>query len=452
MSPETNLIPTYTVVARHSTKCPFLNKGRNLTPETIRCTCRKHLSVYDPRIKDPKLRQSYIPTRTRSWTDAEQIAQAYRDKHDPDKQARAAAEAKLQALQAEKESQTTTIEQAIARFLVAKSQIDNVVASTLDRYKALLGNVDPRTFTVKSKGKLLLWLEQQNPRPLQVVDLTRPVVESFIGSWNFNAQWTKSTNFTALNSFFNYCTDHKWTPENPMERMKRPNVDKGNRTGAFSDEQWIAIEATATKATEVTDLAERQKAQRLLTFVQLLRWSGMALTDATSFSTGLIHKGILTYRRQKTKKTASTKLPEYVLELLHTVPPVNGTPEQPFRNHSITLKANKHNWWRQLKELYKAAGIGKIKTDMETFRNPGAHTFRDTFAIGLICARVPIVNVAKALGDTIKMVEDHYMPQIEKMKDVQNEETGRAITDQLEKLNALKNKEVADVLVIGGRK
>ena len=62
------------------------------------------------------------------------------------------------------------------------------------------------------------------------------------------------------------------------------------------------------------------------------------------------------------------------------------------------------------------------------------------------------MNVAKALGDTIKMVEDHYMPWIEKMKDVQTEETNRAITDQLEKLNALKNKDVAEVIVIGGRK
>jgi integrase len=458
MVPADTLIPTYTVFSRHSADCPNKSEGSYL-----RCNCKKWIRAYDPRM-DPTKRQTHFldqngqmkrspfPAKTRSASDAEKIRQALEDSHDPDKRRAAAAEAKLKALQAEKESQTVTIEQAIARFLVAKSSIDNIVDSTLDRYKALLGNVDPK-FEVKNKGKLLSWLDQQNPRPVQVVDLTRPVVESFIGSWNFNAQWTKSTNFTALNSFFNYCTDHKWTPENPMERMKRPKVDKGNRTGAFSDEQWIAIQEAATKATEVADLAQRQKAQRLLTFIELLRWSGMALTDATSFSQDLIHDGVLTYKRQKTKKTASTKLPEYVLQLLRTVPPVNGTPEQPFRNHAITLKANKHNWWRQLKDLYKAAGLGKIKTDVGTLRNPGAHTFRDTFAIGLICARVPIVNVAKALGDTIKMVEDHYMPWMEKMKEVQVEETSRAVADQLEKLEALKNVPKKNVVNIGeGRK
>jgi len=167
------------------------------------------------------LKWSPFPAKTRSASDAEKIRQALEDSHDPDKRRAAAAEAKLKALQAEKESQTVTIEQAIARFLVAKLSIDNIVGSTLDRYKALLGNVDPK-FEVKTKGKFLTWLDQQNPRPVQVVDLAPPVIEAFIGSWNFNAQWTKSTNFTALNSFFNYCTDHKWTSENPMERMKRP--------------------------------------------------------------------------------------------------------------------------------------------------------------------------------------------------------------------------------------
>jgi integrase len=456
MVPADNLIPTYTVFSRHSADCP--NKSE---ASCLRCDCKKWIRVYDPRIEDGKKRQTHFldqhgqmrrspfSAKTRSASDAEKIRQALEDSHDPDKRRAAAAEAKLKALQAEKESQTVTIEQAIARFLIAKSSVDNIVGSSLDRYKALLGNVDPK-FEVKTKGKFLTWLDHQNPRPIHVVDLTRPVVEDFIGSWNFNAQWTKSTNFTALNSFFNYCTDHKWMPENPMERMKRPKVDKGNRTGAFSDEQWIAIEAAAEKASEVADLGERQKAQRLLTFVRLLRWSGMALVDATQFSKHLIHNGVLTYKRQKTKKTASTKVPQYVLDLLETVSPVNGTPEQPFRNHSITLKANKHNWWRQLRDLFKAAGIGKIKTDVGTLRNPGAHTFRDTFAIGLICARVPIVNVAKALGDTIKMVEDHYMPWIEKMKEVQVEETSRAVAHQLEKLEALKNVPKKKVVNIGG--
>src|SRR5437899_7229907 len=198
MVPADTLIPTYKVFSRHSAKCQ--NKSED---SYLRCNCKKWIRVYDPRL-EPKQRQTHFldqngqmkrspfSAKTRSASDAEKIRQALEDSHDPDKRRAAAAEAKLKALQAEKESQTVTIEQAVARFLVAKSNIDNVVGSTLDRYKALLGNVDPK-FEVKTKGKFLTWLDQQNPRPVQVVDVTRPVIESFVGSWNFNAQWTKST-------------------------------------------------------------------------------------------------------------------------------------------------------------------------------------------------------------------------------------------------------------------
>ncbi len=73
MVPENVLIPTYTVVSRHSAKCPYKAEGRSY----VKCGCRKHIAVYDPS-KDLKVRQSIIKTRTRSWQDAERIAQAYR--------------------------------------------------------------------------------------------------------------------------------------------------------------------------------------------------------------------------------------------------------------------------------------------------------------------------------------------------------------------------------------
>jgi len=62
------------------------------------------------------------------------------------------------------------------------------------------------------------------------------------------------------------------------------------------------------------------------------------------------------------------------------------------------------------------------------------------------------VSVAKALGDTVKVLEQHYMPQLEKMKDVHVEETKRANAAQLLELDALENKDVAQVVEIGGRR
>ena len=100
------------------------------------------IAMYDPRVEDPKKRQSLIPTKTRSWQDAERIAQAYRDTHNPDKRRASEAEAKLQRLQAEKESQTVTIEKAVAMFLASK-KAERISPHRIERYLPLIGDVDP---------------------------------------------------------------------------------------------------------------------------------------------------------------------------------------------------------------------------------------------------------------------------------------------------------------------
>lgn len=215
MTPTDMLIPTYTAIARHSKACPYKDKGRAYSIETAKCTCRKHIAVYDPRVQDPKkrhthfidsdgvIRRSPIATKTRVWTEAEQIAQAYRDKHDPDKKRAAAAEAKLKTLQAEKESKTVTIEQAVARFLASK-RAERISEKRIERYLPLLGDVDPKTFKFKSnrrgnEGRLSEWLKTLNPRPIYVSDLRPDLVEAFRNTWNFESDLTDFGTFGDLN-------------------------------------------------------------------------------------------------------------------------------------------------------------------------------------------------------------------------------------------------------------
>jgi site-specific recombinase XerD len=190
------------------------------------------------------------------------------------------------------------------------------------------------------------------------------------------------------------------------------------------------------------------EARRLRAFVELLRWSGMAISDAVQFRHELIDKnGALTYQRQKSKKTARPGiLPAHVLEYLHTVPVGEGTPEQPFLKPNFKRKASLDRWRRRLTQLYKAAGIKKIKTDVGSWKSPKAHVLRDTFAVGLIREGKNSTVVAAALGDTTKMVEDHYSPWIEEMKTAQNEAIKDANKAQMERLDAMKEKMLA-----GGR-
>ena len=121
--------------------------------------------------------------------EAEKYRQNWVSTHDPKEQ-------EIRRLRAEKEAQTTTIEQAVVRFLASK-RIKGVAKATMERFIVLLGSFNPETL-----GKLFEWLNQQNPRPVYVADLTPILVEDFIASWKGASDITRSTTFTTLKQFF----------------------------------------------------------------------------------------------------------------------------------------------------------------------------------------------------------------------------------------------------------
>lgn len=189
------------------------------------------------------------------------------------------------------------------------------------------------------------------------------MMESFRTSWTTPTgeslnQTSAKVIFGRIKQFFRYCTSKKWTPENPLHDHTYPKVKKGNRTGAFSDEQWVLIQMAAENnctsthnfdGSERKTDAEYQEARRLRAFVELLRWSGMAISDAVQFRHDLIDRnGALTYQRQKSKKTARPGiLPAHVLEYIQTVPLGEGTPEQPFLKPKFKRKASTDKWRRR---------------------------------------------------------------------------------------------------------
>ena len=445
MSPDTiSLIPTYKVISRHSANCPHKNEGR----EYVHCNCRKHISVYDPRIEDPKKRQDTIKTKTRSWTDAEQIAQAYRDQHNPDKKARAEAEAKLQALKAEKESQTVTIEQAVARFLASK-KAERISDKRIERYLPLLGDVDSQTFKFKknrrgNEGRLSEWLKTVNPRPVYISDLTPNLIESFRNTWDFESDLTDFGTFGDLKRFFNYCVGKQWIKNHPMVGMKPPKVKRGSRTTAFSEQQYDSIIATIKRRypaeiKKLEDQKQHDDTHRLLAFVELMRWGGLALGDAVRFKLdSMKNNGEVTYYRNKTKRRAQPTLVPHAVHLLKTTVPIDGDLNQPFYDRTIADDTNPNYWSAELKKVFAEAGIESVKTDIRD-REPHSHMLRDTFAINQLRTQYELgqVNhqaIADALGDTVAIFLKHYAPWIAEFEQAHKEAQRKIIEAQAAKL------------------
>lgn len=484
-----NLVPTYTVISRHSADCPDRKKGISHTD----CSCKKWIRVYDPRIANAKMRQtrfldpngdsypknsghkghSPFPARTRSAAEAEELARKYRNLHDPTLRSLAEKELEIKKLKQEQQGATATIERAVAMFSVFKKDNPDRRSSsvsgrtseeTMKNYRALLGDVDPVNFEVRSKGRLFEWLEKQQPRPILISDLTPTVIDAFRGTWDFMDS-TMGAVFTRLKTFFEYCKDRgHWIKSNPLDGIARPTAQEGSRTTAFTDEQYKTILNTLTireknlrSAGNQRDALRAEKKindnQRLWALIELMRWSGTALHDAVNFRLSSLAGDELRYRRQKTGRLAKPILPPHVVTMLKSVVPINGDPDQPFRDINVTIGSDKGYWSNHIVDLLTEAGITTVKTDIRE-RNAHSHMFRDTFAVGLIERHIrdgkpSLKTIADALGDSIPVMLKHYAPVIDKLDRAHAEELRKVVATQVAEMT---KQEQPRILSIEARK
>ena len=393
---------TYTarVVVRHAATCKDKARGSDWR----KCKCRKSLLVYDGGGSGGN---RYVSAKTRSWDKAETFKQEWLDRFDPEKQ-------ELKQLRAEKERAQVRVEDAVCLYIqdMAARLGDN---GTCAMARSLFGNVDPETKAVVSDGHLFRWLATLPlaQRPTYIADISPAHLTAWRASWKFG-DLTAANRWGMVKGFLSFCESQGWVPDNPARKLKRPSVDRGNRTSIFSDEQYAAIlDAVSISDPEnVPAVTRKAWQQRLTTFVELLRWSGMALVDAVQWRPESVDAhGVLRYRRQKTGELATVPLPEHLLVLLRGVPLENGATEsQPFRMTS-NLTSDCRRWQHRLDRLFELAGINEVRTERGTTRKPHPHMLRDSFAVWHLRHGAQIRTVAKMLGHSnTRTTEKSYLP------------------------------------------
>jgi integrase len=380
---------TVKVQVRHSIDCKDRDKG----VDWRRCKCPKILRVYEGGGSGANRR---IATKTRSWEEAERQAREMADGWDPVKQ-------ELARLKAEKERQQVTIEKAVALYtndMVARLGKNG----TVQMAKSLLGHVDPSTHEVTSPGHLFTWIEKipVATRPVYIADLNPTLLAEWRGLWKFEA-YTSAQRWGMVKSFFNFCVAQGWLNDNPARKLRRVEYERGSRTAIFDDEQYKAIlEAVENYDPENVPASTRAAwQQRLTTFVELLRWSGMALIDAVQWRPTLVDdEGVLRYRRQKTGELSTVALPDHLLALLRGVPLERDSvgPGEPFRMKDFTAHSDTVTWRKRLQKLFALAGIAEVRNELGKTRPPHPHQLRDTFAVWNLRHGVPLHAVAKMLG------------------------------------------------------
>jgi integrase len=261
------------------------------------------------------------------------------------------------------------------------------------------------------------FLDQYNQTAVEAIARVDQVSSALLDKWasHWKGEDTSAAYYRRLAmSFFRFAHERGMMPKLPVFSARRRHAVKpGNRCGYFPPEQYEKIVAAVAFYQTERGFMPKNFAARLLAFIELGRWSGMAIADLILFSPRENLVGdVITYRRRKSSMIAGPiVIPAALAARLRQVPAEDGSLEEmPFRMRGMNEVRNRGLWRLRFQKLCEFAGIGEVKTEIGTFRNPHPHMLRDTFAIDAILRGVSLDNVAKMLGHaTVDMTQKAYL-------------------------------------------
>ena len=125
---------------------------------------------------------------------------------------------------------------------------------------------------------------------------------------------------------------------------------------------------------------------------------------------------------QKTGVPVYTVLPDSVLQVLDATPRVTST--NYFWSGESKPASIAGLWEKRFKKLFAQAGVSKA------MGNAVSHRFRDTFAVELLLARLPIERVSILLGhQSVRVTERHYNPWVRSRQEQLEADVARTWTD-----------------------
>jgi len=201
---------------------------------------------------------------------------------------------------------------------------------------------------------------------------------------------TKRSKLGQLRSFFRFGIDRSWVTSNPAKILRPPKEDR-KQVQPFSDAEMEKIMWGLDLYRDVP----KGRRDELRAFVLLLRYSGLRIRDVVTFRKSNLAAGRILLQTAKAKTMVSLPVPA---EVTDAVKKIEGTSEYYFWSGVGNPKSSVWDWQRSLARLFRLAGV----------QNGHAHRFRHTLAVNLLAKGVSMENVAKILGNTLRVVEKHY--------------------------------------------
>jgi len=345
-----------TIYRRHVKSCAHRTEGRKYR----RCRCPIWVDGY---LGGAEVRESLA---LKDWEKAQQ---------------------KIREWEAERIPTATTDEVTVAQACAAfKSDAvaRGLQESTLRKYRVLFNQMES---FANSRG--LEFIKQLDDVP---------TMRQFRESWIDNGV-AALKKLERLRAFLRFAQESGWIKTNPAKHLRNPKMAQ-QPTMPFTQDEMIAILSACPRFSD-RHAATTVSFTRIRPLVLMLRYSGMRIGDTATCPTGRLSGDRLFLYTQKRGVPVNVKLPPLAVEALKAMPPVN--PEYFFWTGEGKKETASGNWRRSLRRLFALAGI----------KGGHPHRFRDTFAVELLLAGVPLERVSILLGhSSIRVTERHYSPWI----------------------------------------
>ena len=218
-----------------------------------------------------------------------------------------------------------------------------------------------------------------------LADVDRTLLRDWRQSWRCRPS-TESLQIQITKTFFRFAVTEQWIEATPASGLRPPRQSLTPPTMPLSLDEMRRLVGAAR---------ERSRERAL---ILLMRYSGLAIRDATTLPRTALDGQILSLRRAKSGELVLCALPARVAAELSAV--------APGRKHYFWTGQSRPStvasYWRaRLAAVAERAGVEKFHT----------HRLRDTFAVNLLIAGVAIKDVSTLLGhSSVLTTERYYAP------------------------------------------
>ncbi len=258
------------------------------------------------------------------------------------------------------------------------------------------------------RKQFLAWAA--NRRFTRLQDLDTVALRDFRSTWNDQAL-AKSKKQSRLTGFFYFCHRSKWILDNPMLGIGTIKVDQ-TPTDYFPAHEFGRIIDSTYLYRENRSETGNSNGTRIRVLTLLMRWSGLRIRDALTLERSrLSDDNKLLLYQAKTGHPVYVPLPPDIAEALRALPPgARPNPLYFFWSGNGLPKTAVADWQRSYRRLFELAGIKKANGSLKRCH---PQMFRDTFAVEMLLAGVPLEQVSMLLGHkSIRVTEKHYAPWV----------------------------------------